>query len=248
MREVKKGVHPLGLDPFFFFDKLGIIRYLAAYFTIVIPECFYRESVVSQRRDSVLKHYGMTQQNDHAAKPNTGRGNTMKGLFAVILNLFQNPVVNKSHNKGFTLIELLVVVLIIGILSSVALPQYQKAVNKSRLAEARIVLKAIDDATSVAELESRSVLTWDDLSISMPDSKYYDYFLTTRGGITGGGLALPKNSSTAIGDYTLSIINRRLQCWDFNKPGECKKLGFSKSATRCTSGNGQFLDTSRYEE
>ena len=97
----------------------------------------------------------------------------MKELFAVILNLFQNPVVNKSHNKGFTLIELLVVVLIIGILSSVALPQYQKAVNKSRLSEARIVLKAIDDATSVAELESRSVLTWDDLSISMPDSKYY---------------------------------------------------------------------------
>ncbi|MGN1058147.1 MAG: hypothetical protein ACI4Q7_02185, partial [Candidatus Avelusimicrobium sp.] len=100
----------------------------------------------------------------------------------------------------------------------------------------------------VAELESRSVLTWDDLSISMPDSKYYDYFLTTRGGITGGGLALPKNSSTAIGDYTLSIINGRLQCWDFNKPGECKKLGFSKSATSCTSGNGPFLDSSCYVE
>ena len=49
-------------------------------------------------------------------------------------------------NQAFTLIELLVVVLIIGILAAIALPQYQKAVYKSRTISGIIMLRSIMDA------------------------------------------------------------------------------------------------------
>lgn len=59
--------------------------------------------------------------------------------------------------QGFTLIELLVVVLIIGILSSVALPQYTKAVEKSRAAEALPMLKTLREQQALCFLSHGEV-------------------------------------------------------------------------------------------
>ena len=56
--------------------------------------------------------------------------------------------------RAFTLIELLVVVLIIGILSAIALPQYQRAIEKSRMSEALINLSALQRATDLYLLEN----------------------------------------------------------------------------------------------
>ena len=78
--------------------------------------------------------------------------------------------------KAFTLIELLVVVLIIGILAAIALPQYQKAVEKSRATQALVAVKHILDAQKVYYLANNTYAdTLEELGIERPTVDYFEF-------------------------------------------------------------------------
>ena len=80
--------------------------------------------------------------------------------------------------KGFTLIELLVVVLIIGILTAIALPQYQVSVAKTRFQQLKVAADALYKAQQVYYLTNGSYPTdFESLDISLGEPTSTDTIL-----------------------------------------------------------------------
>ena len=74
-----------------------------------------------------------------------------------------------KKSLGFTLIELLVAVLIIGILAAIALPQYQKAILRTRYAKIIPITKAISDsAERYYEVHNAYPASFNDMDVTLP--------------------------------------------------------------------------------
>lgn len=104
-----------------------------------------------------------------------------------------------KNQQAFTLIELLVVVLIIGILAAVALPQYQKAVWKSRVAQLWTANKALSTAQEAYFMANGTYATrFDELDIAFD---HLPIVSKSEGAITSSNDAVRGN------DYLELVVN-----------------------------------------
>ena len=138
-----------------------------------------------------------------------------------------------KNKKAFTLIELLVVVLIIGILAAIALPQYEKAVEKTRFMQRVVLLRALVNAQEVYYLANGKYSSrFDELDIQMPaqgaESPEEGFSFIT---VNSLGISLYEDEVTAY----KSATDPRLVCYyshiaDQEAAGRCGCYGWNEKA------------------
>ena len=112
-----------------------------------------------------------------------------------------------NKKSGFTLVEMLTVVLIIGILTSVALPQYRKAIQKARWTEAMQMLRTIYDSSERLALASgyrdyEAMLTANDPRAVVNNMDMFAPDATACNVITGRSLV--------CGEFEYSLVKDRI--------------------------------------
>ena len=147
---------------------------------------------------------------------------------------------NNAYKRGFTLIELLVVVLIIGILASIALPQYQKAVKKARAVEIWETLSSMKKARDICMLETQNTddcIQFENLSLTFVDENGVS--LTGPSPMKGNIIYNLAEMTAYLPEGVFEIIgNGGRRCYDYSSDGSfCKLHGFTKTADECAYGS-----------
>jgi type II secretion system protein G len=110
-------------------------------------------------------------------------------------------MVKITSNKGFTLLELILVVIVIGILATLAVPQFTDLAEKARAAEAINTIGAIKTAQDLYKIETNSYTsTIGDLSVTVPTSgatTYWTYSLEAGANATEWGTIAVRSSKKA---------------------------------------------------
>ena len=161
--------------------------------------------------------------------------------------------------KGFTLIELLVVVLIIGILSAVALPQYQKAVAKARFAAEVIpAVDAFKKGSDAFLLEnggypSNNYVNFEDYStLEMPDLSKSKFFEFDSANCSSWGCQFLLSHTANEPTYQISVV-KPARKGDFNEEVEnewvmrCYTVYTDSGRSFCKSLEGQGWKTLEHE-
>ncbi len=144
------------------------------------------------------------------------------------------------NNGGFTLIELLVVVLIIGILAAIALPQYQKAVLRSRFAALKPLAKAVKNAQEIyynehgqyaAQLSTLDIQAPSDAELELSDTDGHEFVRAKKTGLN--------NRYTMYFDHSAQFAGN-VYCEALTTDTQAMAVCAGEGGTGHTETNGEY--------